>query len=303
LIPFWILPYPLAISLWQGLQLLLLLLCPVGVIFLLKWKLHSITVFFLTFFSLFGFRHPINTYILGQFIPFVLACLVLAWWGMATDKPVITYLGLLGLLVRPEVVVIPIIVLLLDLWMEGRRRVVVAWIASLFILWLFTRLLIGPWELNFLNGIISYTGYSFVRWPPMAFENLWIGILLALSVLGWGIWMLWRMRNLPGPKRLPWEISVSVLVTLFVLPQTNSYTLVLALVPIWVALWASQGTSVEWFLFSMVLLSPWAFYALEETLPSHMEQLFIPLVTAGLLTRRWILWIRQEKRLAKQLAT
>ena len=296
LIPFWILPYPIAVSLWQGLQLLLLLLCPVGVILLLRWELRGISFFLLAILSLFGFRHPINTYVLGQFIPFVLASTILAWYGTAINKPVITYLGLLGLLVRPEVVVIPIIVLLLHNWVERRRGVIAAWIGSLFFLWLLTRLWIGPWEFDFLNGIISYTGYSFVRWPPLALGNLWIGMLVALCVIGWGMWMLWSVRNLPSPKRLPWEISVSVVTTLILLPQTNNYTLVLALIPIWVTLWASEGAYLNWILLSAILLSPWVFYALNETLFSGVEQLIIPLVIGGVLTRQWKVWICKERK-------
>jgi len=126
LIPFWILPYPIAVSLWQGLQLLLLLLSPVGVVLLLRWKLRGTVFFFLVFLSVFGFRYPINTYVLGQFIPFVLASIILAWCGMAINKPVIIYLGLLGLLVRPEVVAIPMVILLLHNWVERKRGVVAA---------------------------------------------------------------------------------------------------------------------------------------------------------------------------------
>jgi hypothetical protein len=115
--------------------------------------------------------------------------------------------------------------------------------------------------------------------------------------------MLWSLRTLPGPKRLPWEISVSVLVTLVVFPQTNGYTLVLVLVAIWVALWASEGAVIDWILFSAVLLSPWVFYILRESLPPAMEQLLIPLVTGILLTYRWSHWIDKERKPGMQLST
>ena len=296
LLPFWVLPYPLAISLWHGLLLLFLLLSPLGVILLLNWKIRSISFAYLLIFSLLAYRHPINTYVLGQFIPFILACLILAWWGIAANNSVITILGLLGLLVRPEVVVVPLLVLLIHNCVEGRRRVVLTWAVISVLMWLVTRILIGPWEIEFLKGIISYTGYSFVQWPPLAVGSVWAGMLLALFVLGWGIWMLREMRGLPSQKRLPWEISISVLVTLIVLPQTNNYTLVIGLVAIWVGLWASEGSLIEWVLYSVILISPWMFHTIGKALPPAIEQLLIPLAIGVLLTRRWFLWIGEERQ-------
>ena len=296
LLPFWLLPYQAATSLWLGLQLSLLLVSLLSVMSLLKWKLPGPTFFSLLFLSLAAFRYPIIAYILGQFIPFILACLIVTWWGMAGDKPALALLGLVGLLVRPEVVVIPLGVLLFDHWAEGKRGVVAAWTLVAIALWLWTRLWIGPWELDFLKGIVSYTGYSFLHWPPFVLGHAWLAVALALSIVGWGAWMLWRFRSLPRKERLPWEISVSVLVTLLVLPQPNNYTLVLALIPAWVTLWASEGSRVDWLLLSVVLISPWVFHSLRDSLPPGAEQLLIPLAIAALLTRRWVFWVGGEKK-------
>ncbi|OGO27988.1 MAG: hypothetical protein A2W33_07715 [Chloroflexi bacterium RBG_16_52_11] len=289
LLPFWVLPYPLAISLWLGLQLLLLLISMLLVTVLLQWKLSSFTFFLLLFLSIIVYRYPINAYVLGQFIPFVFVSLIISWWGMVKRKPVITFLGLIGMLVRPEVIIIPIIVLLIDNWLEGKRSIIAAWSVSVILLWLLTRLWIGPWELDFLRGIISYTGYSFMQWPPLALGNKWLAVVLACGVFGWGGWMLWNMRLLPTRERLPWEISVSVLLTLIIIPQPNTYTLILALVALWVTYWASEGSFTDRFVLTLILISPWAFFVFKDSVPPGMEQLLIPLMIAALLTRRWIL--------------
>ncbi|MBS3752740.1 MAG: hypothetical protein KGY46_05050 [Anaerolineales bacterium] len=76
LIPFWLLPFPLAVSTWMGLQLTLLLCLPIGVWKLIGWKPSLFAFTFLVFFSIVIFRYPINSYLIGQFIPFCLASLV-----------------------------------------------------------------------------------------------------------------------------------------------------------------------------------------------------------------------------------
>ena len=191
------------------------------------------------------------------------------------------------MLVRPEVVVIPMGVLLLHNWMEGRKRVVVFWSITVVTLWLWTRIWIGPWVPNFISGVIDYTGYSFISWLPLAPGNIYMGSLLALCILGWGIQMWLSLRKLPSQERLPWEISVSVLVTILVFPQPNNYTLILALVAIWVALWASQGRLIDWLICLVILASPWFFHVFRDSLPFALERFLIPLMTGILVTFQW----------------
>lgn len=287
LLPFWILPYKLSISLWCGLQLLLLLLCPVLTTFLLKWKLRPLFFLTLLIFSVILYRYPINAYLLGQFIPFILACMLVAWWGTANNNSIVTLLGLIGMLVRPEVVVVPVGVLLLHNWMEGRKKVVLIWGAIVAFLWFLTRIWIGPWLLDFIKGVDDYTGYSYISWLPQSVGNIFVGVFLVLCVLGWGIWMWFSMQAMPSRKRLPWEISVSVLVTLLVFPQPNNYTLIFALVAIWVSLWASQDKLINWLIVLALLASPWLFFAYQDSLPFALERSVIPIVSGLLLTLQW----------------
>ena len=287
LLPFWILPYKLAVSLWCGLQLLFLLLCPLLTIYLLKWKLQPISFLTLLMFSILVFRYPINAYLLGQFIPFVLVNLIFAWWGIANKNSLVTIFGLVGMLVRPEVVIVPIGVLLIHNWMEARRNVVVGWGIITIFLWLLTQIWIGPWIVDFLNGVSDYVGYSFISWLPQFVDNFYLGVSLILLIIGWGGWMWFSLRPLPSYERLPWEISVGIVVALLVFPQPNNYTLILALIPIWVALWASKRKLKDWLISLMVLSSPWGFYAFQEYLPFAIERVLIPLITGMLLTVQW----------------
>ena len=116
---------------------------------------------------------------------------------------------------------------------------------------------------------------------------------LAGGVLIWAGWMLAQVSSYPITFRLPWEISIVLLVALIVLPQTNNYTLVLALLPAWVTLWASRERWLDWIPVLVVLASPWAFYAARDSLPPGLEQLLIPLALGVLLTLRLRVWLRE----------
>lgn len=58
LLPFWLLPFPWAASLWLGLQLLLLLVLPIWVASILGWQLRVSSLVLLLIFSIVLFRYP-----------------------------------------------------------------------------------------------------------------------------------------------------------------------------------------------------------------------------------------------------
>jgi hypothetical protein len=293
LFPFWLLPFPLSVSVWCGLQMLLLLVLPLAVATLLGWQPGLLQLATVLLFSLLAYRHPINVYLLGQFVPFILACLVGGWWGMDKCWPVVTVMFLVGATIRPEMALLPTLLLLTTAWREGKGWAIGVWAALMGLLWLATRVWVGPWVMDFLNGARAYPGYSFFRWPPLALGAGWLAWFLAGGVLIWAGWMLTQISSFPIASRLPWEISTVLLVALIVLPQTNNYTLVLALLPAWVTLWASGERWLDWVPVLVVLASPWAFHAARDSLPPGLEQLLIPLALGVLLTLRLRVWLRE----------
>ena len=287
LLPLWLLPFPLAVSLWCGLQLLILLALPLLLVSLLEWRLPPILLAVALLFSVFLYRYPITSYILGQFTPFTLACLVVAWWGLERGHPLVATLALLGVTIRPEVAILPLFVLLLAAWRMGRREVVVTWAGLMACLWLLTRLRVGPWVAGFLGGVGDYAGTSFLRWPPLVLGPVWLAALVTVGVLAWGVWVWLGSRRLPAEDRLRWELSTATLVALIVLPQTNVYTLVASLLPAWVVLWAGGERWWSWLPVLVVLALPWGFFFTSSLLPTGLEQLVIPLALGALLTLRW----------------
>jgi hypothetical protein len=287
LLPFWLLPFPVAVSLWCGLQLLLLLVLPLFLLSLLKWRLRPIFLAVVLLFSVFFYRYPITSYVLGQFTVFALTCLVVAWWGVVRGHSTVAVLALLGAVVRPEVASLPLLVLLLAAWQMKRREIVLAWAGLVACLWLLTRVHVGPWVWDFMGGMGDYAGTSFLRWPPMMTGSGWVAALVVVGVLVWGVWMWIGIRHLPIEAQVPWGISIAILVALLLLPQTNAYTLVASLVPVWVILWAGRERWWSWLSVLAILVSPWVFFFAGDLLPTGLEQLLIPVGLGVLLTLHW----------------
>jgi hypothetical protein len=292
LLPFWILPFAWAASLWSGLQLLLLLVLPIWVASILGWQLRATQLVLLLIFSIILFRYPINSYLIGQFIPFCLGCLVAGWWGIVRGHWIAASLALVLAMVRPEVVMIPLLAMLAVAWEKGERRIIFAWLTVMFGLWFLTRAWMGPWVSDYIRGILAYQAYSLPIWPPGLLKQMWLALLIVIVVVVWNVWMWRESRFLDSAERLGWLISVAALTSLILLPQTGSYTLIMALVPAWVILFVSRRRYAYWISVLAVLASPWMFLFIDD-IPSTLEHLLIPGFLAILLALQW----RQRRRI------
>ena len=206
LLPFWLLPFPWAASLWCGLQLLLLLVLPIWVASILGWQLRSTSLVLILIFSILIFRYPINAYLIGQFIPFCLACLVAGWWGIVRGHWIAASLALVLAMVRPEVVMIPLLAILAVAWEKGDRRIIFAWLTGMLSLWFLTRAWMGPWESDYIKGILAYQAYSSPIWPPSLLKQSWLALLIVIVVVTWSAWMWRESRSLDSAERLGWLI-------------------------------------------------------------------------------------------------
>ncbi|MFP4324145.1 MAG: hypothetical protein ACLFTK_16945, partial [Anaerolineales bacterium] len=102
LLPFWLLPWELSISLWMGGTLLAVLVMPLMFFLRLGWRVPPLLLIAVTFFSVFIFRHSMHVYLFGQFFAFIILCLLIAWWAMENHRPGIAALALIGATVRPD---------------------------------------------------------------------------------------------------------------------------------------------------------------------------------------------------------
>jgi hypothetical protein len=288
LLPFWLLPFPFAISLWSGLQLLFLLVLPLVVIALLGWRVHPVQLVLLLIFSTLAYRYPINAYLIGQFTPWCLTSLVISWWGLANHRPVIAYMALMMALVRPEITLLPMLALILLAWQMNYRGIVLALGGSVGILLILTRLWVGPWEKDFILGLRSYQQYSAPIWPPGLLNNHLLVILFLMAIMTWMAWMWMDIRRTDQSEQGVWVLSVSTLVSLIVLPQTGNYHLIMGLLAAWLVLWVSKGNVWLWLGVLIVLSSPWLFLLGGEAI-TPWEHLWVPVFLIVLLSISWMI--------------
>jgi hypothetical protein len=288
LLPFWLLPFPIALSMWNGLQLLILFALPIVVGLILAWRIPLRALGLVLLATILFYRYSINAYIIGQFIPFLAACFVAAWWGLRFENRVVTILALVFAMVRPEVVLVPLATLLLFAWFKGERRVVLSWGAIVGALYALTHFWIGAWELDFYRGISAYQEYSAARWAPSFFNNSLLAWLLVALTLVWFAWLILQTRATARAERIGWILSAAILTGLIVLPQTANYALIMALIPFYFLFWLHRRRAVFWIPLLVVLISPWFFSWFEREI-SKWEQLLIPLALLGLLTHAWFL--------------
>jgi len=286
LLPFWLLPFPLAVSLWMGLQLTLLLFLPIAIWKIVNWQPSLPHFSGLIIVSIILFRYPINSYLIGQFIPFCLASLVLAWWGISNQSHTVTSVGLFLSLIRPEVVFIPVIFLLIVSWETFGFRVIMNLTISLSVIWGLTRGMIGAWEVDYLKGLFSYNAYSAPVWPPLLTSSSILSMLLILTILLWSVWMSLNVLDFPLIKKVGWLLSISIIFSLLTLPQTGNYTLILSLLTVWFIV-GLPGKRVSYSLvFAAILSLPWMFHLLPQDL-SALEHLVVPLLLGCVLTVKY----------------
>lgn len=285
LLPFWLLPFPISVSLWLGLQLLLLFALPLLAFQMLGWRLQPAILVLVILCSAFGYRYPMVAYVIGQFITLMLGGLILVWWGIHHKNNVALTLGILFLAVRPEVVVFPALLLAPLIWFSDQRRVL--WIGAGILagLWLLTRLWIGAWVVDFIKGIRAYQEYSFPVWAPGLFGHQSIAVLIVMLTIAWASWMLWQIIRQPTPTRQTgWLLAVAIVVGLILTPITGNYAMILGLLVFWVVLWAFRHHKLYFAVALAAMFTPWLFHGQAFV---TWETLVIPVLLGGLLTWGW----------------
>lgn len=287
LLPFWIIPAEISVSLWSSLQTLLVMLLPLLVFSLLKWRVRPLTLVVILLASTIGNYHTVNVYAIGQFTIFILACVIVAWWQALENRPWLVALAILGATIRPDGAFIAG-AMLLDLLLTRRYKPLIIWTALMGTVVLVTLLQVGFW----IPKVVQAAGrYHYVArgstHPPEALGLSWLAPVIAAGAIMWGLVMFWQMRELPDRTRLPWRLSVAMLAFLVILPQTHDYTLVYAFLPIWFLMWVGRHSVWTIPVLVLVLFASWVVYAIGDPTLSKLQQLLSPVFLGGLLTYYW----------------
>jgi hypothetical protein len=115
----------------------------------------------------------------------------------------------------------------------------------------------------------------------------------------WGGWLFRQAWAWPDQDlQLLWSLSVIIVLALLLLPQTNDYTLVYLLLPIWLLLWQGRHSVTTPVLFVWLpVMSYVAKYGYESSgrqadVLLWLNELMTPLVIAALLTYEWSRFVK-----------
>lgn len=288
LLPFWVLPYELAASLWFFCLFAFMMTLPLLVFhYTMNAPLAPLQFGALALVTLLGYRYSMMTLVLGQYSGLVLMGLVGATWGLTRGRTVPLWLGLTAMTIRPEGMIIAAI-LAGGAFLRGQRRAMLIWAGIMAALWLGTHLFIGAWEGQFLAGMVAYAGYNpSAQWLPLLAGRAG-AVVIALGVVVWAVVML---RALWGQPTGAFWMGGSVIVAVtgqILIPQTNPYTLIYLLPGFYYVLQLFRTRRWTWLPLMALMVLPWWFFAQGRAL-AHLDQLFFPLALAALTlaARRW----------------
>jgi hypothetical protein len=240
LLPFLLLPFPVAASLWIAVQQLLLVAAVILVVQATDWRTGPWRLALLSLVAM-TFRYSMITFVLGQTAIWVLFCLALALWAARRQRYTLAGLALTAGAIKPQLVVLPALALLASLRPRPRQRALLTAGGTLILLLGGSFLLAGNWTGDYWQQIQSYSGYSTTQFPLQALAEIWlappisqaINTMAVAALLGVLAWVLWQWR---GSGQIALPVALAVVVTQLVVPQTGSYNLVLLLLPAIVAL-------------------------------------------------------------------
>ncbi len=281
LLPFWLLPFPLSVSIWTGLQLTLSMIMPMLLIFYVRRHPSPLLLAAVVLLSTVGFYHTVNVFVLGQFMMLVLIGLLAAWWFTINEKPWLAGLALVFVTVRPEGMVFAAM-FIVGLLLDRRYKEVGIFTGMMVGLVLISFAHIGFWIPDFVSGILIYGDTGEVAFIPSLLGSPVLKFTFIAGMFGWGGWLWWSVRNIPPAERLLWQMAAVIVLALLLLPQAQDYSLAYTLLPIWFCLLLDLRHASNLIILACLMLASWVF-ALAET-PLFVQQISLPLALGILIT-------------------
>gem|GEM_PF-3018688 len=261
LLPFIVTPFSWSILSWISLQIPLFMVILLLGFQVLNWSIRPALLFLLTLLTLLGFRYPINVYVLGQLIFFVLLCFLLSIWLFQRDHPRWAAVVLALATIRPDLSLLAIILAFIMVRKSPyRHEFIITLLATGVIFTLVPALFIGFWPLTWINALQSYGENPFATWPPELLSSTAAIIALLIAVSIWtGRYIVLGWHN-PTSFHQSLMVSAVALFGLIIFPQTGSYTLTFALIPAFIFLRYANGSPWLQIIIAASLLMPWLYF-------------------------------------------
>ncbi|MGD8631949.1 MAG: glycosyltransferase family 87 protein [Anaerolineales bacterium] len=268
LIPFALIPdVEIATALWVGIAVVLLLIS-YGLLMSKGGQGLSLTLFAV----LMLWSYPLLMLFQGQMTGLVIASLAFGYWAFQEGHDLAAGISLTVGLVKPQLVILPVLLLMFYAFREKRPRV---WLgAGLTFLTLFAAsvLLSGWWVGDWVAALVRYTQYAQTTW---ALAFLWnLSPLLGLGlIVGLGAGCFW----ISGKRDLAFAAALAIQLVLF--PQTLIWGLSILSISLLFA-WINGG---RFGVLTMWLLGWVAFLTLSKPGLWEWQTVLLPMTTYTLL--------------------
>jgi hypothetical protein len=307
-LPFALLPYPLAQACWISGLVVATLAALILTIRALHWQPPPVALLGLGLWVVL-FYPSLRSIILGQFSIMILALIALAVWALHRGNPSLAGCSLALTTVKPQMVFLIVPFLLSSAWVRGYRRAVVSFFSTMAILIVVTSAVLPTWIPSFLSGLVSYGSYTSIyregRSPLGVLINYLvptnltssITTLVSIGLLAFVIYA-WS-RSLRRGEASCGTLTLIIVVTLLLPAQTGTTNQVLLLLPIlnWLAE-PSIGRGAKAGVSSLLLFGPWLLFLLtfaQRNGEHAIVSIPLPLAAIGLL---W--WVKRSRALRQE---
>jgi hypothetical protein len=296
ILPYSLLPYPLAQAFWISTLVLTLLATLLLILRTLGWVLPPPQLAGIALWAVL-FYPSARSLVLGQLSIFVLALLALSLWAMQRGRPFLAGCALALSTIKPQMVFLVVPFMLLSAPRGKRHRTLGGFVAAMASLLAVTSIVLPTWIPSFLAGLTSYESYTSIYregrsplgvlltylFPSVADSILVpaisIGVLTALVC----VWIV----PLKRPDIWWHAFTLTIILSLILPAQTGTTNQVLLLLPIvyLLARW-SAGRAMRLLLSLTLLVVPWALFILTFFVRSGehaIMSIVLPLFTLVLL--------------------
>jgi hypothetical protein len=297
LLPFSLLPYPMAQAFWISTLILALLAALVFTLRTLGWVPSPLQLAGLALWSVL-FYPSARSLVLGQVSIVVLALLALSLWAMRSDRPFLAGCALALSTMKPQMVFLVVPLLLLLAARRRQHTTLVGFAVVLAILLGVTSAILPTWIPSFVRNLASYQSYTSIYRGGMSPVGYLVSVLLpapmsavgtfALSLgLGAGLVCAW-LGTLTDRLEPTTALSFTVITTLLLPGETGTTNQVLLLLPV-IALaygWYRRRWLVT-LVFLVLLVCPWLLFLL--TVQGNLEHpmMVLPLPLTAMVMLLW----------------
>jgi hypothetical protein len=298
LLPFALLPYPLAQALWVSALILTILAALLVMLRTVEWHPSPLGLVSLSLWSVL-FYPSARSIILGQISIVVLALLVLALWALEERHEALAGCLLAASTIKPQMVFLIVPFLLLVSLRRGVRKTLVTFLCTMVVLVLLCLIVLPSWIPSFLAGLSSYQSYTSIYREG----NSPLGVIFAyllppgLAVPVAGLASIALVACLA----CTWIVSIrqqantyqtlflTIAITLLIPAQTGTTNQVLLLLPIIYLLARYPGNrAIHLAMPSLLLAGPWLLFLLAFTVSNGEHAIMsVPLPVLTLVVLPW----------------